>query len=236
VARWRFSKDAVARLKKDFTPSSSSSNEWISSGDALSALIWGVLTRSRENIPRVEGRSSIDSQVEKAAMAADGRDRAPKGDMANGRYLGNFNLLFNVSVPRADLISTSNEASTRVALRIRRAIQEQVGAPEAVAHKIAFFEAPENTIPPGRIVWSSDVIMTNWCAFDLQGPKLDLGWGKPFSTTSGSGGPYPPGYVIISRDYDESGGILMLVAVDKEAISELKADMVLNQYAVPITG
>ena len=60
--------------------------------------------------------------------------------------------------------------------------------------RFPFMEAPQNTQPPGpsRIAWTADVIMTNWCRFDLQGPKLDLGWGKPFYGTAGGGTTYPP--------------------------------------------
>ena len=59
--------------------------------------------------------------------------------------------------------------------------------------------------------------MTNWSAFDLQGPEFGLGWGRPFLTTDGSvGSVYPPGYVLFMRD-GESKGVLAMVTIEEEA-------------------
>jgi hypothetical protein len=175
ISRWKFTKSSMERLKSDFSPSASSkehkSDLWISSGDALAALLCGVITRARKNanVARLQGRSSLESQTETIAMAADGRDRSPQGNMSGGRYFGNFNPLWSAAVSRSDLLSPTCRSASRVALAIRNALNLQL-SPEAIAYKISFFEAPQNTKPPGRIVWSADVILTNWCRFDLQGP------------------------------------------------------------------
>ncbi|TPX64611.1 hypothetical protein SpCBS45565_g05780 [Spizellomyces sp. 'palustris'] len=238
VSRWRFPKSAVERLKNDFSPSVSSkgheSDLWISSGDALSALLCGVITRARENahVPRLEGRSSFKSPTEKLIMAADGRERSPQRNMVGGRYFGNFNPLFTTTVSRSDLLSLTCESASRVALDIRNALTLQL-SPEAIAHKITFYEAPENTTPPSRIAWTADMIMTNWCRFDLQGPKLDFGWGKPFYATAG-GGTYPPGYVILTQE-KSSGDVFVLMTVEAEGADRLKTDSMLNKYAEPVT-
>ncbi|KNC96614.1 hypothetical protein, variant [Spizellomyces punctatus DAOM BR117] len=239
VSRWRFSKSAVERLKNDLSRSASSkghkSDLWISSGDALSALLCGVITRARENahVPRLEGRSSSKSPTEALMMAADGRERSPQGNMIGGKYFGNFNPLFSTAISRSDLLSLTCESASRVALDIRSAINHQL-SPEAIAHKIAFFEATENSTPPGRIAWTADVIMTNWCRFDLQGPKLDFGWGKPFYATAG-GGTYPPAYVILTQE-KTSGDVFVLMTVEAEGADRLKTDPLLNKYAELVTG
>ncbi|KAF9177134.1 hypothetical protein BGZ50_009165, partial [Haplosporangium sp. Z 11] len=153
VSRWKFTKSSMERLKGDFSPSASEgykSDLWISSGDALAALISGVITRARQNtnVARLQGRSSIESQTEEIAMAADGRDRSPQGNMSGGRYFGNFNTLLSATVSRSDLLSLDYDAASRVALAIRNELNLQL-SPEAIADKISFFEAPENTNPPG---------------------------------------------------------------------------------------
>ena len=239
VTRWKFTKSALDRLKNDLSPSSSStgheSDMWISSGDALAALLGGVITRAREkaNVARLQGRSSLESQIETFAMAADGRDRAPQGNMSDGRYFGNFNLLFNATISRSDLLSLTCESASRVALAVRNALNLQL-SPEAIAHKISFMEAPENAEPPGRIDWTADVIMTNWCRFDLQGPKLDFGWGKPFYATPGGGTIYPPGYIMLMQE-KSSGDVSVIMAVEREGANGLKADSLLNKYAELVT-
>ncbi|KAF9564898.1 hypothetical protein CPC08DRAFT_704959 [Agrocybe pediades] len=162
-------------------------------------------------------------------MAADGRQRAP-GDAMKGSYYGNFNLLIILPVPRSDLLLATPEAGSRAALRIRQAIGEQL-QPKEIAHKIAFYEAPENAKPSGRIIWFGDVIMTNWCKFDLAGPKLDMGpgMGKPFHATAG-GVIYPPGYVRMLQE-GPSGDVVILVTVEVPAAEHLFADSLMTKYA-----
>lgn len=252
VTRWELTRESMAQMKKDFSPppSDGSSHAWISTGDALSALLSGAVARAREQakVPRLEGRSSEASGVERIAMAADGRDRCPEHTMAGGKYFGNFNNLWSVSIPRTDLLTSTREASGRVALAVRQGLQAAL-APKAVADRIAFFE----NHPPGRISWSADIILTNWCRFDLKGPEfgkkkdeeeeedrlltcciaIDLGWGKPFMTTDGSGSVFPPGYSLMTQDYD-SGNVVILLTVEHDAVEALKSDPLLTRYATPL--
>jgi hypothetical protein len=230
ATRWKFTKSALERLKNDLSPFDKP-GLWISTGDAIAALLCCIITCARENanVPRLQGRSNVESQVETFMMAADGRDRAPQGNMIDGRYFGNFNPLFQTTVPRPNLLSLTLESTSHVALAIREALHLQL-SPKSIADKIAFFEDPKNTKPPGRISWTADIIMTNWCRFDLQGPKLDFGWGRPFYATSGGGNFYPPGYVLMTQE-KSSGDIVAMVSVELEAANGLKTNYLLNQYA-----
>ena len=233
VTRWKFTKDDMTKLKTDFSSSLSNENNgaWISSGDALSSLISGAIMRARNqgNVERMEGRSSLESQQERIAMAADGRERAPKKNMAGGHYFGNFNNLWSVDISRADLLSPTAEAGGRIALAIRNGLNVQLSS-QAVSNRIVFFEDPKATQPPGRIVWSADIILTNWCRNDLQGAEFNLGWGKPFKATSGAGTIFPPGYSLMTQD-KESGEITVLLTVENAGDAGLKADPLLNKYA-----
>lgn len=241
ITRWKFTKSAVERLKTHFSPSASNeqnkSDRWISSGDALAALCAGVIVRARKNanLPRsqVFGGSSFESQTETIAMAADGRDRSPQGNMLNRQYFGNFNVLPSVTVSRSDLLSLTCESASRVALNIRNALKLQL-TPEAIADKISFMENVLSKDPPGRIAWSADVVMTNWCRFDLEGSKFGFGWGKPFYATGSPGNILPPGYVLFMQNHS-SGDVLIMITVEKEAVEGLKADSLLNQYAMLMT-
>ena len=234
VTRWRFTKSAVERLKNELSSSVIASNEqdnlqsWISSGDALAALSWGAITRARHNKnltrSQVFGGSSIESQTETMAMAADGRHRSPQGNMLNRQYFGNFNVLPSITVSRSDLLSASCESAGRIALKIRNDLTEQL-SPEAIADKLSFME---NT-PTGQLAWSADVALTNWCRFDLQGAKFDFGWGKPFRATAGSSGVFPPGYVLMMQNKN-LGDIFVMITVEQEGANELKADSLLNKY------
>lgn len=59
---------------------------------------------------------------------------------------------------------------------------------------------------------------------------LDMGWGKPFLATNGSGGAYPPAYGLITKNYDTDDMLIMLT-VEQEANNDLVSDKLLNQYA-----
>ncbi|KAL0146244.1 transferase family-domain-containing protein [Mucor lusitanicus] len=233
VTFWKLTSDAMERLKKDLSPSDPTT--WISSGDALASLVCGVMTRAREqaSVPRLEGRSSKEAPHEQVAMAADGRDRAPNHDMAGGHYFGNFNPLWNATIARLDLLDATPASASRVACAIRTALTKEL-SPKAIGYKISFFEDPNHQQPPGRISWSADLILTNWCKNDLKGPKLDLGWGKPFHATSGRGGSLPPGYCLMTHDYD-TGDTTVLMTVEEKGVEALKSDALLNRYATQIT-
>jgi hypothetical protein len=232
ITNWKISSNSLEQLKNDFSPSASGDG-WISSGDALATLLCGAVTRARHNanVPRLVGRSTLESDTEKVAMAADGRERAPRGDMA-GKYYGNFNNLPGVIMSRSDLLSLTNESAARIAVAIRKGLNDQL-SPESIAKRIAFFEAPETNTPPGRILFTADVILTNWCRFDLQSPKLGFGWGKPFLATSGGGTVYPPAYSIMTQN-KVSGETFVMLTVEEAGEEALKADELMNKYATLI--
>eukprot|EP01133_Synstelium_polycarpum_P019348 gene19348-23166_t len=228
ITRWTLSPSSVEQLKRDFsTTTTGQDNQWISSGDALVVLICGSITRARSagNIPRLVGRSTLDSQQEVVAMAADGRIRAPQGNMVGGQYFGNFNNLWSAPVSRSDLLTPTVEASSRIALQIRNGINQHL-SPQAVANRVEFFETNRSAL----ISWSADIILTNWCMFDLKGPKLDFGFGKPFNATSGGETAYPPGYSILTHDKD-SGNYHLMVTVESSGADALRSDPLLSKYS-----
>jgi hypothetical protein len=230
VQFWRFTKSGLANLKKDLSAAlESSSQTWISTGDALSALLWGVITRARQSanvsgLPAF-GQSSEESGTETIGIAADGRERSPNMNMVGGRYFGNFNILFMTTVSRADLLSPDAKSASRVALAIRTSLNEQLTS-EGIAKRIQFLEVPEHA---GRVIWSAGVALTNWCRFDMQGDDMDFGWGKPFDATGGEG-VLPPGYVRL-QEQKTTGDVRIIVTVEKEGGPAMKADPLLNKYA-----
>lgn len=222
VQKWKISESALAKLKNDFTSAlEDSPDAWISTGDALTALLWGAITRARQSakVPREE------SETETIAMAADGRERSPNKNMTGGRYFGNFNILFMTSVSRTDLLSSDAKSASRVALAIRTSLNKQLSS-EAIADRIQFMEAPEHA---GRIIWNAGVAFTNWCRFDLQGEDMDFGWGKPFDATGGEG-VLPPGYVRLTQQWT-TGDIAVIITVEKAGGHAMRTDTLMNEYA-----
>ncbi|KAG0255403.1 hypothetical protein BGZ95_005766 [Linnemannia exigua] len=237
VTNWKLSKTSMEQMKREFSPSpSADSTSWISSGDALTALISGAVTRAREgaNIARLEGRSSTESGVESIVMPADGRLRAPKGDMAGGHYLGNFNNLWTLAFPRADLLTPTPEAAGRIALAIRSALNIQL-SPESIAKRIAFLEDPSRNSHPGQFGWTSDIILTNWCRFDLKGPKLDFGWDQcpAFAGTPGGLTAFSPACCLIFED-KATREVFVMLTIEHEGKAGLVSDPLMTKYATLI--
>ncbi|KAK9764645.1 hypothetical protein K7432_007687 [Basidiobolus ranarum] len=233
VQKWKITDSELTNLKNDLTLAlKDSSDTWISSGDALTALLWGVLTRARASAKVSRegsfGGSSEESGTETIAMAADGRERSPNQNMTGGQYFGNFNCLFMTTVPRADLLSSDAKSASRVAHAIRSSLNEQLST-EAIANRIRFMEAPEHIIPPGRIFWTADLAFTNWCRFDLEGEDMDFGWGKPFEATGGEG-ILPPGYVCLLKQ-KSTGDVTIIITVEEDGSDAMKTDTLLNKYA-----
>lgn len=227
VQTWKISESALAKLKKDFTSAlqeSSADASWISSGDALASLLWGVITRARQS-GKESSSSSDEYGTETIAMAADGRERSPNKNMIDGRYLGNFNILFLTTVPRADLLSPDAKSASRVAQTIRTSLNEQL-SPQAIADRLQFMEVPEHA---GRIIWNASVAFTNWCRFDLEGEDMNFGWGKPFDATGGEG-ELPPGYVRLQQRRS-TGEVTAIITVEKEGAHAMRNDALLNKYA-----
>jgi hypothetical protein len=234
VTIWQFPADIVEQLKRTCSPPKES-GEWISTGDVMSGILFGAITRAREamNYPRspLLGRSNVESGTESLTMTADGRERSPNKCMTDGAYFGNFQVINAVTVPRTTLTSTSLENLATVALAIRTNLHQQVN-PESIKAKLGFFNNPDYAKPPGRILMSADVSMSSWCKFNLKGPQFSFGemlGGKPYKTTHG-GGVLQPGAGVLIKDYD-TGTITMLLSVEAECQEIIKKDVVLNEYA-----
>ncbi|KAH8921167.1 hypothetical protein BT69DRAFT_1283369 [Atractiella rhizophila] len=222
ITKWKIPKSNLEQLKKDLSPNSG--EDWISSGDALATLIWGAIARARHNGKVAKANPS---STETLISASNLRDRFPP-DLAREPYFGNCNPLFATTVPRSHLLSPTHECASLIAVEIRKALNTQM-SPKALIHKMSFLEAARRCNPPRTAVFVGDVIMTNWSRFNLQGPKLDFGWGTPFETTSG-GGVLPPGFSRIQADGDK-GDLNFILTVEQEGAEHLEADIFLQRYA-----
>ncbi|KAI8059477.1 transferase [Gongronella butleri] len=235
TTRWHVPAAKVAQLKRDLAPDDD--EMWISTSDALTVLISGAVTRARETskVERQTGqvgftrRTPADHSVETIVIVADIREQALRGDMANGRYFGNACIALVVPVSRADLMSPTATAASRAAVAIRNHIKQRLSQKEISGH-LAFLENP-GILVPGRTFCVTDIFVSNWCKFDLDGPKLDFGWGKPSHYTDGNGTEtsLPPAISLI-RQKKDSGDVFMLITVEVPGADALKNDPLLTKY------
>ncbi|KAJ3734528.1 transferase family-domain-containing protein [Lentinula guzmanii] len=233
--RWFISDASLAQLKTDCMASFSVKDPvryWISSADAFTALVWGAMTRARHDISTKSALSTNEAhaELESLGVAVDGRERLGLDSPEAGsptRYFGNLNLSLAVYTPRINLLEATLEATSRIALAIRKTIQDETTL-DAIASRVAFIEAtrPDTT---QRIVLEGDCRSTNWAKHDPT--KFDFGLGsemKSIGTTLATKTIYPAGMFLITRG---SGGLLVATTVEEEADVPLSMDPLLTRYA-----
>ncbi|KAJ4000553.1 transferase [Lentinula boryana] len=237
--RWFISDASLAQLKTDCMALFSVKDPvryWISSADAFTALVWGAMTRARHDISTEPAlpTNEAHAELESLGVAVDGRERLgldPPEAGSPTRYFGNLNLSVAVYTPRKNLLEATLEATSRIALAIRKTIQDETTL-DAIASRAAFIEAQVEATRPDttqRMVLEGDCRSTNWAKHDLT--KFDFGLGsnmKSIGTTLATKTIYPAGMFLISRG---SGGLLVATTVEKEADVPLSMDPLLTRYA-----
>ncbi|TFY67516.1 hypothetical protein EVG20_g3910 [Dentipellis fragilis] len=221
--RYFVSDSSLQALKADCTPRTNGNADktggvsWISSGDALTALLWRASVRCRRSADL--GKEKMDT----LALAMDGRDRSPGKVMANGQYLGNFIVPATMGLPVETLLQKDMDTLSYVAGTIRKELLEQT-KPEVIKAKVEFVESAEPNA--GQIVQQFDTLLTNWARFALAGPVNDFGWGAPMGFAIGDIKLPTRGMVVIRAN----GGVLNVVALEEEAAELLKGDEELLKY------
>ncbi|KAJ3797565.1 hypothetical protein GGU11DRAFT_745083 [Lentinula aff. detonsa] len=237
--RWSISDASLAQLKTDCMALFSVKDPvryWISSADAFTALVWGAMTRARHDIFTKSALSTNEAHAESESLgvAVDGRKRlgldSPEAGSAT-RYFGNLNLSLAVYTPRINLLEATLEATSRIALAIRKTIQDETTL-DAISSRVAFIEAQVEATRPDttrRIVLEGDCRSTNWAKHDPT--KFDFGLGsemKSIGTTLATKTIYPAGMFLITKG---SGGLLVATTVEEEADVPLSMDPLLTRYA-----
>ncbi|KAI9276725.1 transferase [Phascolomyces articulosus] len=243
---WSITRNSIHQLKTDILSSSSFKNSnksgfpcnslWISKSDALTALLSGALTRSREsntNIKRPWGRSDPGSKVEKINISCNCRSRAPQGMIQSHNYFGNLVKMTESAILREDLLSPTIDATGGVALTIRTALNQEL-TPHTIANYLAFFDPKEMVKPLARLQLNWDILFSNWCQFDLTNAGLDFGWGKPFKGCPDSNDSTPG--VCIVMNGEVPGDILISLGVELSCVEKLKADPLLTKYATLVAS
>ncbi|KAF5362948.1 hypothetical protein D9758_007149 [Tetrapyrgos nigripes] len=233
--RWYFSDIALEQLKVDCTsllnlnPSNNTSSAaWISTADAFTALVWAAQTRARYAVDP----NLVADETQTLGVAVDARERLKALGLPH-HYFGNFNLSLAVSASRKDLLDTSLEATTRVALAIRTGLLEHLTF-DAMAYRMAFLEAQALALEGQvghRLMLEGDNRSTNWSKYDLT--KMLFGPGlEPVYTNVGTKINFPAGSVVI---WKAKGGVIVASPVEsKEADDTLLADKLMVKYGAVV--
>jgi len=169
-----FTPEALRRLKADAEaslPGGTDAAGWLSTNDAVTALLWRAATRAR-------GFKPSDTQLSACMFAADCRARMDP-PLKPG-YFGNVNF---VGFPRAEVGALAAESLGSSALRVRKGTEARTDA--YVRSVLALWESASDIKHVGfnaDNVSGADYIVTNWSKF---GHGIDFGLGTPIAFRTG---------------------------------------------------
>ncbi|CAG8976718.1 hypothetical protein HYALB_00012516 [Hymenoscyphus albidus] len=171
-------KDALERLKTDCTQTKTS---WISTNDALSALLWRYIVRARTRMPEWRSRTSnlmYAMNIHSSPALNSGSPSSPPSEPR----LANI-VLYSINIALVPDLDISHELSTisalaSTALNIRSAVQIYT-SPDLVAQALQLVA----TIPDVRRL---GLVYPTWLEHDVvissfsRLPLYSTSWGKTF--------------------------------------------------------
>ncbi|KAI9830647.1 MAG: hypothetical protein M1819_005457 [Sarea resinae] len=227
---FHFTTAALAQLKKDASPENAtkpSDFKWISTNDALSALLWRTVMAAQFPLDKLEGNPTSIFNI-----SLDGRTRTDPP--IHPDTIGCFLEFVAASMGIRTMLTEASLAD--IALEVRRAI--------STAHKswtndvIALLDKiPDHSrlTPTSFIdVPGTHCVQTSWINFSL----YDIDWGHMFGGAIEAVRAPNVGIInglqIVFPALPESkgGGIELLVGVEENALPRLEHDKLWTKYAI----
>ena len=224
-----FSPEALQELKAETLPEKaalSRDQEWISTNDALSALLWRTVMAVQHPLDRLEG-----DPVSYFDLAIDGRLRT--NPPVHPHTLGCWLEYIDVSMPIRQLITTASLAD--IAILIRKAIERANRDGAYTDDLVAMIDKLEDV---DRLVITSlldmpgtNCMLTSWKDFALY--NIDWGYklgGNIQAVRAHSVGVINGLQVVLPELPD--GGLEVLVGVEESCLERLMNEPLWNRFAV----
>ncbi|CZR55890.1 uncharacterized protein PAC_05778 [Phialocephala subalpina] len=232
-----FSPASLAQLKKDANPSLASTKsedvKWISTNDALSALLWHTVMEVQHPLGRLEG-----NPLSVFNIAINGRARADPPHPTD--MLGCFLEYVAISMPIRTMLMTYNLSD--IAVSIRRTINKMEAGKNWTDDVVALFErVPDvNQLVATAFldVPGNHCVKTSWIGFEM----YKLRWGPMFGDIMGAVRCPNVGVinglqvVFPALPEDSGGGLEVLIGVETDALPRLGGNELWNKYAVARRG
>lgn len=221
-----FSPSALAALKAEATPkeTSDASNSWISTNDALSALLWRTVMAIQNPVTSLGEADPVSS----FAIAIDGRLRTDPP--VPPRTMGCFLEYVAVEMPIRKMLTCE---MAEIALEIRRSISraDKNWTDDIVTLVDGLEDVDRLVVKAFTDVPGFNCVQTSWINFKL----YDLDWGKALgnriqAVRSPSVGVINGLQVILPAFPD--GGIEVLVGVEQTCLEKLLVEPLWNKFAI----
>lgn len=187
------SRDKLEQLKFDTVRSSQtlpvderpSKFSWISTNDAIAALLWSSVTAAR----RISDAEGGDSRI---VLTVDGRRYVPGGDS----YVGNVHTMHTTAVPLSVLNSQSVSGVLKVAHRLRDDLNQLSDGKMAAIIRLQGEDLRKRFMPNYKPFFGHDVLISNLTKYDWTGLTFGA-LGSPVYTTIVSTAPIQAGSLVI---------------------------------------
>ena len=233
---------SVLRLKSESTPLSSTieansegPSQFVSSFDAVAALLWRCILRARlPDLPSSDPSAGLHSRLRIPISLRPTLGISPS-------YPGNLLLNATTSSPLASLLTTSETIQAKVASQIRASILDSRNAGQILDAIKLSFTLPDlaSRRPLFPSTTGEDLVLTTWR--DL--PYYQQDWGQTFGIEGSSTAEFfrvPRGLlggvcvVLPRRSEEDSRGVdagwEVMVSVERGQIERLKADAEFGRY------
>jgi hypothetical protein len=222
-----FSPESLAALKEEASPANAtepSDQKWISTNDALAALLWRTVMAVQSPLETLEG-----DPVSVYNIAIDGRQRTDS--KLHPETMGCFLEYVAVSAPICKMLSTLNLAD--LATEIRKALlraDEQFT--DDVVALVDQLEDVDRLVPTAFLdVPGFNCVLTSWVSFKLYG----LEWGPLLGNNIESVRVPHLGCINgcqVVLPVLPNGGMEILVGVEESSLDRLLKDPLFTKYAV----
>ncbi|ROW03019.1 hypothetical protein VMCG_05818 [Cytospora schulzeri] len=224
-----FSPQALQELKAEASPANatlSTDQKWVSTNDALSALLWRTVMAVQHPLEKLEG-----DPVSYFDIAIDGRLRT--NPPVHSHTLGCWLEYVDVSMPIRQLLTTASLAD--IAILVRKAIERANRHNSYTDDLVAMIEKLQDV---DRLVITSlldmpgtNCMLTSWKDFAL----YDIDWGYKLggniqAVRSHSVGVINGLQVVLPELPD--GGLEVLVGVEESCLDRLMNEPTWNKFAV----
>jgi hypothetical protein len=221
-----FSPESLAALKAEASPSNAtepSDQKWISTNDALSALLWRTVMAVQSPLESLEG-----DPVSLFNIAIDGRLRT--SPQIHPETLGCFLEYVAVSAPIRKMLSSPSIADLAVQIRkaVLRADDQFSDDMVSLVEKV---EDVDRLVPTAFLdVPGNNCILTSWINFKI----YDLTWGPLLGSIDAIRTPHVGcinGLQVVFPVLPD-GGIEILVGVEESCLDRLLNDPVFTRFSV----
>ncbi|KAI1812891.1 transferase family-domain-containing protein [Poronia punctata] len=229
---FRLSAEQLTALKADASPANASTpseQKWVSTNDALSALMWRSVMNAQFSSDDID-----DDAISIFNIAVDSRSRADPP--VHARTLGNWLGWVAPTLAIRKMLSPGKESLADAAVAIRKAVLQltnqyvdDMGALIAKAEDMRRIVATAFVDVPGR-----NCVQTSWYNLGIYG----LDWGKTLGGAiqmlrSPEIGVINGGSLVLPAL--PGGGIEILIGVESKALPKLLKDPLLAKYATAVT-